>query len=92
MARSTLGRIAATLHGLGTHYDVSGLTAVPLALAGGVRAFVPGSARQIFWLTLLPQLVLWPAFTVVAGLAGGLAALPFTSRRGAKPRTPAAGV
>jgi hypothetical protein len=83
--------LVATLHALGTHYDVSGLTAVPLALAGGTRAFVPGSARQIFWLTLLPQLVLWPAFTVLAGLAGGLAALPLAPPSGARPRLPAAG-
>jgi hypothetical protein len=80
--------LVATLHALGTHYDVSSLTTVPFALAGGTRAFVPGSARQIFWLTLLPQLVLWPVFTVVAGLAGGLAALPLAPRPGARPRTP----
>lgn len=74
--------LVATLHALGTHYDVSGLTAVPLALAGGTRAFVPGSARQIFWLTLLPQLVLWPIFTVLAGLAGGLVARALASGPG----------
>lgn len=62
--------LVATHERLGTHYDVSGLTAVPLALTGGVYAFVPGSARQIFWLTLVPQLVAWPVFTVLAGAAG----------------------
>lgn len=67
--------LLATLNGLGTHYDVSGLTAVPLALTGGTSAFVPGSLRQILWLTLLPQLVLWPALTVAAGLAGAAAVL-----------------
>ncbi len=33
-----------------------------------------GSASQIFWLTLVPQLVVWPLFTVAAGLAAGLRA------------------
>lgn len=66
--------VAATHLGLGTHYDVSGVTSVPLALTGGTFSFVPGSAPQIFWLILVPQLVVWPAFTVAAGLAGaGLA-------------------
>lgn len=62
--------LVATHERLGTHYDVSGLTAVPMALTGGVYAFVPGSARQLFWLTLVPQLVAWPVFTVLAGAAG----------------------
>jgi hypothetical protein len=27
------------------------------------------------WLTLLPQLVIWPAFTVLSGMAAGAVAL-----------------
>jgi hypothetical protein len=60
-----------TRAGLGTHYDVSGFTSVPLAFAGTTYAFAPGSWRQIVWLVALPQLVLWPLYTVVAGMLGG---------------------
>lgn len=63
--------VVATLRGLGTHYDVSSLTSVSPALTATTYAFVAGSARQILWLTLLPQLVAWPAFTVATGLLGG---------------------
>jgi len=62
--------VTATRLGLGTHYDVSGVTSVSLALTGGAFSFVPGSALQVLWLVLLPQLVVWPAFTVAAGLLG----------------------
>jgi hypothetical protein len=74
--------IVATRLGLGSHYDVSGLTFVPVALTGDTYAFVPGSWRQILWLTLVPQLVFWPVFTVVAGMAGGALArfLPAPAR------------
>jgi hypothetical protein len=81
----------ATLNGLGTHYDASAITTVSLAPTGTSWAFAPGSLPQVFWLTLLPQLVLWPALTVLAALAGalagGFAVSPPTLRRGA----PAAG-
>ena len=62
--------VVATRFGLGSHYDVSGLTFVPVALTGDAYSFVPGTWRQIFWLTLVPQLLVWPVFTVVAGMAG----------------------
>jgi hypothetical protein len=78
--------IVATRLGLGTHYDVSALTSVPLALTGAVYTFAPGGWDQILWLTLLPQLVVWPAFTVVAGILGGALAAsmrrPAATRRG----------
>ena len=79
--------VVATRFGLGSHYDVSGLTFVPVALTGDAYAFVPGSWRQIFWLTLVPQLVVWPVFTVVAGMAGAALArfLPASARRTARP-------
>jgi hypothetical protein len=64
----------ATLRGLGTHYDVSALTAVPLPLVGGTLSFVPGAPGQVLWLGLVPQLVFWPLFTISAGLAGALVA------------------
>lgn len=68
--------IVATRLALGTHYDVSPLTQVEVAFPGGPWRFEPGSVSQLFWLTLLPQLVIWPAFTVLTGLAAaGLARL-----------------
>jgi len=78
--------VLATLRAFGTHYDVSPLTSVPLALTGTVYTFAPRSPRQVLWLTLLPQLVVWPAFTVVAGLAGGWLAQRLALRpRAARP-------
>jgi len=70
--------LAATRLGAGTHYDVSSLTTVDLAVTGGSYAFVPGSWPQIAWLTLVPQLVAWPAYTVVVGTAMGWLALRYT--------------
>jgi hypothetical protein len=67
--------VVATRVGAGTHYDVSPLTEVAVAFAGGTWVFAPGSWEQLFWLTLLPQLVIWPAFTVLTGIAAGALAL-----------------
>ena len=66
--------VLATRLGLGTHYDVSALTSVPVALTGSVYAFTPGGWGQVFWLLLVPQLVVWPVFTVATGLLGGAVA------------------
>ena len=63
--------VVATRLAAGTHYDVSQLTEVEVAFKAGTWAFAPGSWEQLFWLTLLPQLVIWPAFTVLAGIAAG---------------------
>ena len=71
--------VLATRLGLGTHYDVSALTSVPVALTGSVYAFAPGGSGQVFWLLLVPQLVVWPVFTVATGLLGG--ALTRAARR-----------
>ena len=62
--------VAATRFGLGSHFDVSGVTFVPVTLTGDAYSFGPGTGRQILWLTLVPQLLVWPAFTVAAGMAG----------------------
>jgi hypothetical protein len=79
--------VAATRLGLGTHYDVSAATSVPVALTGGSFSFVPGSVGQVLWLVLLPQLVVWPAFTVAAGLLGASLArfLPAPARSAPRP-------
>jgi hypothetical protein len=67
--------IVATRLEAGTHYDVSPLTEVAVAFAEGAWVFAPGSWEQLFWLTLLPQLVIWPAFTVLTGMAAGAVVL-----------------
>ena len=67
--------VAATRLAAGTHYDVSPLTEVVVAFAAGTWVFVPGSWEQLFWLTLLPQLVIWPAYTVSSGIAAGALSL-----------------
>jgi hypothetical protein len=70
-----VGAVATRL-GTGTHYDISSLTSVGLTF--GSFSFVAGSWRQIFWLTLLPQLVALPVYTVLVGLAAGTLVLRFT--------------
>jgi hypothetical protein len=68
--------VAATSLRAGSHYDVSPLTEVTAAFSRGAWTLASGSWEQLFWLTLLPQLMIWPAFTVLTGLlAGGLALL-----------------
>lgn len=79
--------VLATRFAASTHYDVSPLTEVALAFSARVFVFAPGGWEQIFWLTLLPQLVIWPAITVLAGLAGGGVALLLA--RAARPLTEA---
>jgi MFS family permease len=81
--------VVATQLGLGTHYDVSAVTSVPVALTAHSFSFLPASARQIFWLILVPQLVVWPAFTVATGLLGaGLARfLPASASTPLRPPT-----
>ena len=72
--------MATRLH-LGTHYDVSSLVQVSLAMSESVYTFESGSAAQILWLTLVPQLVVWPLFTVATGLAAGLLTWRWLPRR-----------
>ena len=67
--------VTTTRLGAGTHYDVSPLTEVAVAFSDRSWVFEAGSWTQLFWLTLLPQLLIWPAFTVLVGMAG--AALAF---------------
>ena len=80
--------VVATRSHLGTHYDVSPLVQVTLGFAGGVQTFESGSWLQILWLSVVPQLVIWPIFTVVAGFAGGAAVWPWLPQR-TPPRRPA---
>jgi hypothetical protein len=81
--------VATRLH-LGSHYDISPLTEVRLALTGRIFSFAPGSWAQISWFTLLPQLVAWPVFTVTVGLAAGLLVWRVPPRRATvRPAAPA---
>ena len=75
--------ITATRLGAGTHYDVSPLTQVAVAFSDRAWSFQPGSWSQLLWLTLLPQLVVWPAFTAARRDGGRGARLPARARGGA---------
>jgi hypothetical protein len=63
--------VVATRFELGSHYDVSGLTSVPVAWTGDTYSFARGGWRQVLWLILVPQLLFWPLLTVAAGFVGG---------------------
>jgi hypothetical protein len=93
-----LASVVATRLGLGTHYDVSKLTLLAPGFTEGTLTFPPAGWEQLLWLTLLPQLVAWPAVTLLIGLLGGMAARrllpgPRSSRRRLRPpaETEAAG-
>lgn len=88
-AVALLGVVATTLR-LGSHYDVSNLVYIRNPMSGNWHEFVSGSFEQLFFLSVLPQLVFWPAYTVVAGFVGALTALLLASRR-LGPRLPAVG-
>jgi hypothetical protein len=71
---------ASTLR-LGSHYDLSRVTKV--WFWGAPRTFEPGSAEQILYLGVIPQLTFWVGYTVMAGLVGaGFAAAFLWARRG----------
>jgi hypothetical protein len=82
-AYSVLGRLpvvvlmlVATWLRLGSHYDISALSIVRNPITGQTHEFVPGSLNQLVSLVAWPQLVFWPAYTLVVGLMGvGLALL-----------------
>ncbi len=68
--------VVATRWRLGSHYDVSPLTQVSMPMTGQVYSFVAGSAEQVMNVAVLPQLLVWPVYTVLTGLVGaGLARL-----------------
>ena len=41
-----------------------------MPLTGKTYSFVAGSAEQILNVAILPQLLVWPIYTVLAGLLG----------------------
>jgi hypothetical protein len=62
--------VVATHWRLGSHYDVSSLTLVVNPMNGRTYSFVSGSFEQVLNVALLPQLLVWPIYTVLAGLVG----------------------
>ena len=67
--------VAASMLGLGSHYDVSALVSVQNPFTGRIYHFVPGSFSQVWSVGVVPQLAIWPLFTVAAGLLGATVAL-----------------
>jgi len=82
--------VVATMLRLGSHYDLSNLVVIRNPLTGQWHQFVSRSFEQLFFLSLLPQLVFWPAYTVAAGMLGALAAMLLSSRQ-LGPRVPLVG-
>jgi hypothetical protein len=65
----------ATATHLGSHYDLSAAwIQLKDPLTGAVRSFAPGSVTQMLYVVALPQLMVWPLYTVLVGLLGAAAA------------------
>jgi hypothetical protein len=62
--------LLASTYRLGSHYDVSGLVRVQNTFTHEIYRFEPGSLTQVLVLGVIPQLVVWPIYTVVLGLLG----------------------
>lgn len=88
-AVALLSVLATTLR-LGSHYDVSNLVYIKNPMTGHWHEFAPGSFEQLFFLTLLPQLLFWPVYTVVTGMIGAVLALRLVPG-GLGPRVPVVG-
>lgn len=78
----TLLMVVATTYRLGSHYDLSGFTAVRVPIIGARYHFRPGSWEQIAFLGAIPQLTVYVAFTVVTGLIGAWLFARATAVRG----------
>lgn len=77
--------LVATLLQLGSHYDLSPLVRVSIPWSRRVREFEAGSASQILNLGIVPQLVVWTCYTVVAGLLGAALGRVLLHRGGPPP-------
>ena len=73
-AVALLSLVATSLR-LGSHYDVSALVYVRNPLTSQWYRFTSGSFEQLLFLSLLPQLAIWPVYTVFMGLLGAVVAL-----------------
>ena len=74
--------LTATTFHLGSHYDLSAVVRVRNPIDGTFEVFVPGSLSHLLSLAVLPQVVFWPAYTLLAGLLG--AALLRLATRGGR--------
>jgi hypothetical protein len=88
--------VAATRLRLGSHYDLSPLVRVHIPFSGALREFEPGSLDQILSLGVIPQLLVWPVYTLLSGWVGAwLTSVvlqgrqpPVAQTRGSLPMTP----
>ena len=63
--------VLATVSHMGsTHFDMSRVIRARNAFTGSVYLFEPGSFWQLVTLVAVPQLAVWPIYTVLAGLLG----------------------
>jgi hypothetical protein len=62
--------VVATTRRLGSHYDISSITIVQNPFTERLYTFEPGSLAQIVDVGLIPQLLIWPLYTLLAGLLG----------------------
>jgi hypothetical protein len=66
--------VVATTGRLGSHYDLSSAwIQLRDPLTGAARMFDPGSISQMLFVVVVPQVVVWPIYTLVAGLVGAAA-------------------
>jgi hypothetical protein len=74
--------IVATTGRLGSHYDLSSAwIQLRDPLTGAARVFDPGSISQMLFVVVVPQVLVWPIYTLVAGLVGAAAVALVTIAR-----------
>lgn len=77
----------ATVGRLGSHYDLSSAwIRLEDPLTGAARSFSPGSLSQMLYVVAVPQLMVWPLYTMVVGFVGAGVAYLLTG--GFRPRRP----
>jgi len=81
--------VVASLLRLGSHYDVTPMVLVRMPFSERLYGFEPGSLSQILSVAVVPQLVFWTLYTVLAGLLGAGVAVLLTSASGT-PKIPTA--
>lgn len=81
---------AATVFRLGSHYDLSSAwIQLKDPLTGAARSFSPGSLSQMLYVVAVPQLLVWPLYTMVVGFVGaGAAYLVTGGLRSRRPEAP----
>jgi hypothetical protein len=74
--------VVATTGRLGSHYDLSSAwIQLRDPLTGTARMFDPGSITQMLFVVVVPQVLVWPIYTLVAGLVGAAAVALITIAR-----------